>query len=224
MIKTNPLAAAWLFIILSVGAALIFDAHQYPLLVKEGGIIESLSALGYFVCVAAMFYRGGADFAKRYHYLIMLVTLFGMRELDFDKRFTTMGILKSRFYTGDLVPLGEKLIGVVVILVLLYVVIRIIKAHTSTFVTGVKNRVSWHLGTLSVIGALVFSKSIDGLGRKLGDVGITVDPLVATYFSTIEEVVELGIPVLIFVTFTLYVSDSEAKASLNGPHTNSTEA
>ena len=111
----------------------------------------------------------------------------------------------------------------VVILVLLYVVIRIIKAHTSTFVAGVKKRVSWHLGALSVIGALVFSKSIDGLGRKLGDVGITVDPLVATYFSTIEEVLELGIPVLIFVTFTLYASDSEAKASLNEPHPNSTE-
>jgi hypothetical protein len=223
MIKTNPLAAAWLFITLSVGAGLIFDVHQYPMLISEGGIIESLSALGYFVCVAYMLYRGSIDFAKRYHYLIMLVTLFGMRELDFDKRFTTMGILKSRFYTSDLVPLGEKLIGVVVVLLLLYVVFRIIKDHAPSFATGVKNRVSWHLGALSVIGALVFSKSIDGLGRKLGDVGITVDPLIATYFGVIEEILELGIPVLIFVTFTLYVSDSGAKASLNGPHPNSTE-
>jgi hypothetical protein len=38
-----------------------------------------------------MFYRGGFDFATRhrYHYLVML---FGLREFDFDKRFTTMGI------------------------------------------------------------------------------------------------------------------------------------
>jgi hypothetical protein len=40
-----------------------------------------------------MFYRGGFDFATRhryhYHYLVML---FGLREFDFDKRSTTMGI------------------------------------------------------------------------------------------------------------------------------------
>ena len=137
----------------------------------------------------------------------MLITLFGLRELDFDKRFTTMGILKSRFYTSDVVPLGEKLIGLMVILILLYVVYRIIKDHTASFVDGVKNRVPQHLGVLSAIGLLVFSKSIDGLDRKLGDVGITVDPTVATYFGTVEEVLELGIPVLIFIAFALYLSD-----------------
>jgi len=214
MIKTYPLTAAWLFITLSVGAGLVFSVHQYPMLIREGGIIESLSALGYFVCVAAMFAKGGADFAKRYHYLIMLITLFGLRELDFDKRFTTMGILKSRFYTSDVVPLGEKLIGLMVILILLYVVYRIIKDHTASFVDGVKNRVPQHLGVLSAIGLLVFSKSIDGLDRKLGDVGITVDPTVATYFGTVEEVLELGIPVLIFIAFALYLSDQGDGVSL----------
>lgn len=206
MIKTHPLATAWLFITLSVGAGLVFNVHQYPMLIREGGVIESLSALGYFLCVGAMLYRGGITFAKRYHYFIILTALFGLRELDFDKRFTTMGILKSRFYTGDLVPLGEKFVGVAVILILLYVVYRIIKDHAASFASGVKNRVPWHLGALSVIGALVISKSIDGLDRKLGDVGIAVDPLIATYFGTIEEVLELGIPLLIFTTFALYLS------------------
>lgn len=214
MIKNNPIAASWLFIGLCVAAALICNAHQYPLLISEGGIIESLSALGYFVCVATMLYWGGINFTRRYHYLIILITLFGLRELDFDKRFTTMGILKSRFYTSDLVPLAEKLIGLMVFSLLLYVVIRIIKDHTATFAAGVRNKVPQHLGTLSAIAVLVLSKSIDGLDRKLGGVGITVDPLVATYFGTIEEVLELGIPLLIFATLTLYLSNQGADSAL----------
>ena len=121
------LSAAWLFIALSLVGGLIFDVHKYPLLISEGGIIESLSALGYFISVAAMFYYGGVRFAKRYHYLIMLTALFGLRELDFDKRFTSMGILKGRFFTSDLVPLEEKFIGAVVVLVLIYIVFRIVK-------------------------------------------------------------------------------------------------
>ena len=200
------LSSAWLFIALSLVGGLILDVHKYPMLISEGGIIESLSALGYFISVAVMFYYGGVDFAKRYHYLIMLTTLFGLRELDFDKRFTTMGILKSRFFTSDLVPLEEKFIGAVVVLVLLYIVFRIIKDHALSFAAGVKDKVPRHIGTLSIIAALVFSKSIDGLGRKLLDVGITVDPWVVTEFGTIEEILELGIPVLIFVTFALYIS------------------
>ena len=49
------LSSAWLFIALSLVGGLIFDVHKYPMLISEGGIIESLSALGYFISVAAMF-------------------------------------------------------------------------------------------------------------------------------------------------------------------------
>lgn len=216
MIRAHPIAACWFFIALCVGSAVLFDAHQYPLLISEGGIVESLSVFGYLACVAVMFYRGGMDFAKRYHYLIILITLFGLRELDFDKRFTTMGILKSRFYTSDTVPLGEKLIGLVIIGILLYVVFRIIKDHAAPFVAGVRNKVLQHLGSLSAIALLVFSKSIDGLDRKLASMGITVDPMVATYFGTIEEVLELGIPVLILATFALYLANQKPHDSRYG--------
>jgi len=205
-LRTKPITSAWVFIILSLGLALLFDAHRYPLLVREGGIIESLSALGYFICALVMLYRGGLEFVQRYHYLVILVILFGLRELDFDKRFTTMGILKSRFYTGDTVPFGEKLIGLAVIALLLYVVLRIVKNHSASFIAGIKKTAPQTLGTLSVIAALVFAKSIDGLDRKLSGIGLAVDPALGTQIGVIEEVLELGIPVLILATFTVYQS------------------
>jgi hypothetical protein len=210
MIKTHPLATAWCFTLLCVVAALVLNLHQYPIWIKEGGIVESLSALGYFVCVAVMLLRGGPAFAKKYHYLLILITLFAFRELDFDKRFTTLGVLKSRFYTSDMVPAGEKIIGVLVILLLLYVVYRIVKGHLASFIQGLKNRDLVDFGNLSVLAVLVFSKSIDGLDRKLADFGVVLDPMIGVYAGVIEEVLELGIPVLIFATFAVYLSQGRS--------------
>ena len=44
-----------------------------------------------------MMAKGGSEFIRTRGYFVVLVTLFGCRELDFDKAFTTIGILKSRF-------------------------------------------------------------------------------------------------------------------------------
>jgi len=84
------------------------DASGRDFWLSEGGVVESLSALGYFVCAALMLLMGGWHYVKKYHYVFMLVMLFGMRELDFDKRFTTMGIFKSKFYASSDVPMIEK--------------------------------------------------------------------------------------------------------------------
>ena len=64
---------------------------------------------------------------------MVLVTLFGCRELDFDKAFTTIGILKSRFFVSPDVPLGEKLAGFIVISILIWSVYKILSQHFAHF-------------------------------------------------------------------------------------------
>ena len=59
--------------------------------------------------------RGGRAYLTRNSYLVVLITFFGCRELDFDKRFTAVGVLKSRFYLSTDIPVFEKLIGLIVI-------------------------------------------------------------------------------------------------------------
>ena len=46
---------------------------------------------------------------------------------------------------------------------------------------------------------LAFSKSIDGLPRKLQPLGIEVSAEVNAFFGALEEVLELGIPVYIAI-------------------------
>jgi len=53
---------------------------------------------------------------------------------------------------------------------------------------------------------MCFTKTIDGLARKLGDINIHINQQTSTYFEVIEEVLELGIPLLMITTFIIYFS------------------
>ena len=105
-------------LILIYGYSFTWEGSNRDLLLREGGLIESASSLGYFLCAALILYRGRWAYLKRYGYFLLLVFLFGFRELDFDKQFTTKGILQMNLYTSQGVPIIEKLIGLVGITIL----------------------------------------------------------------------------------------------------------
>ncbi|HCG95131.1 MAG TPA: hypothetical protein DEX20_05850 [Halieaceae bacterium] len=170
-------------------------------LLGETGPIERASALGYFLCVGYMLLAGGRDFAKRRAYIIVLVTLFGCRELDFDKRFTTMGILRSRFYMSSEVPLLEKLVGLIVIALLLWAVINIVKNHLTSTLANLSKLNERAVGVLMIFVLLAVSKSIDGLARKLKPLGVETSQQVSFLASSVEEVMELGVPILMIAVF-----------------------
>lgn len=170
-------------------------------LLGETGPIERASALGYFLCAGYMLLAGGRDFAKRHAYIIVLVTLFGCRELDFDKRFTTMGILRSRFYMSSEVPLLEKLVGLIVIALLLWAVINIVKNHLTSTLANLSKLNERAVGVLMIFVLLAVSKSIDGLARKLKPLGVETSQQVSFLASSVEEVMELGVPILMIAVF-----------------------
>jgi hypothetical protein len=154
-----------------------------------------------------MIYKGKIDYLKRYHYFFILIIFFMLRELDFHERFTTMGIFKSRFYISGGVPLVEKIFGALVILVLLYVCVSILYRHGKDFFTGLKKRSVISFGTLLAVTFIAASKSIDGLARKLTGLGIEVSEQLSRHAEACEEILELGIPLVIFITLNAYFSD-----------------
>lgn len=170
-------------------------------LLSESGPIEQASALGYFLCALYMLLHGGGEFLKKYSYLIVLVTLFGFRELDFDKRFTTMGILKSRFYLSPDVGLFEKVIGALIIALLLWAIVKTVKHHATSTLKGLKRLNERAVGVIAIFALVTVSKSIDGLARKLKPFGIETSNDVSFVASAVEEVMELGIPILMIIVF-----------------------
>ncbi len=203
---------AILLVIILAGLLLLFafsitlDGESRAFWLQESGVVESLSAAAYFICAFFMFYWGGIRYIKQYHYYFLLVIFFGMRELDFHKKFTTMSLLKSRLYTSGDVPLIEKIIGFMLVVLLLYIAITIVKKNYKNLVSGVKALSLIHINALLVLVFLVLSKSMDGISRKLRPFGIEVEKGLAIHLTSLEEILELGVPILILFMIHQYFS------------------
>jgi hypothetical protein len=191
-----------LFIIFS--PTFVLDGINRDLFFDEGGVVEVASAIGYFLCVLLILYKGKINYLRKYYYFILLFIMSGFREQDFHKRFTTMGILKIKFFISPNVPLTEKLIGFLIVLLLLHVLISIYKNHFRQFIGGLKNHSTISIGVLIVLLLLGVSKTLDGISRKLGSFEIEIGSQIAIHLAALEEVLELGIPMFLLLIYYEY--------------------
>lgn len=191
----------------------MLDQAAMKALLKEGGPVEVPSAILHFVCFALVALRGGTPFFRKYPYFTIMPLLFGMRELDFDKRFTTTGLFKSRFYLRPDVPLHEKMIGAVIILTIAVLVVMMLRRHAKDFFIGLRNRSVIAMGAALTIFLAASSKSLDGLERKCRGLGFQLNQVVATYSSPLEEILELGIPIIMILTFSYYFRQQRISAA-----------
>lgn len=195
-------------VLLFVFSTTLEDATRKALL-SEDGPVEIASAALYFVCCAYALLRGGGAFLKKYPYFVVIPLLFGMRELDFDKRFTTIGVLKSKFYVSPLEPWHTKLIVIMLGLAVIMLIVMMVKNHLKALWESLRSGGDMGIGVVLVLAMLVVSKSLDGLERKCASIGLSVSPLIAKYSSVAEEIIELGIPVIMLVLFSHYFSQQE---------------
>ncbi len=201
-----PLIISIFMIMITLLLSFKFNIYKYPFWIKEDGIIESLSVLGYLVATILILVKGKWSYVKQYYYFFILIIMFGLRELDFHKKFTTMGIFKSKFYLSNEVPIFEKLTGLLIILFIVHIVITIFKNHSEDFITKIRSFSSIHIGALIIFLTLIFSKTLDGLSRKLDLINIVIEKQTSKHVEVIEEVLELGIPLLIIATLLMYFS------------------
>lgn len=198
-----------MFVLLALFAvSTVLDDAARKALLSEDGPVEIASAALYFVCCAYALIRGGGAFLKKHPYFIVIPLLFGMRELDFDKRFTTIGVLKSKFYVSPLEPLQTKLIVIALGLAVIYLVVLMMRNHLKDFWVSLRTGNPFGYGVALVLAMLVVSKSLDGLERKCNSIGLAVAPLLAKYSSVAEEIIELGIPLMMLLLFAHYFKSS----------------
>ena len=181
-------------------------------IVKEDGPVESLTAVFYIVTALWLFYMRLTDPAKRTGLAGIIVLLLGFRELDLHQEFTTMGILKSRYYISPEVPVVEKTISAIILILIVIVTIKFIHSNFRTFVDGLKSRSAVAVHAAIGIGLMVFSKVWDGFAEP-------IRPLVRLFYSNppvsmhiTEEMAELAIPLFFFLAAYHY---SKGQRSIN---------
>lgn len=166
-------------------------------IIKEGGAVESLSAIGYFICAILLLLIGRDH--KSCWYIMFILFVFGLREMDFHARFTTMSLLKTKFYLSPDVPVMEKVIGAIVILLLLYSFFHLVKNHFRDLMNAIKQMEPYAIGVLFGILLLFLTETLDGLARKLASIDITIGDDMSRLSSTIEETLEFGIPLMFMI-------------------------
>jgi len=82
--STFPLIVSTFTIGIILILSFVFKAYKYPFWIAEGGVIETLSALGYFLCALLIILKGKWSYIKQYHYFFMLIIFFGLRERNYS--------------------------------------------------------------------------------------------------------------------------------------------
>lgn len=184
------------------GLSLQLEPEPRALLMKENGIVETLSAVGYLVCIAVMLWRGGKEYIQEYWYVAVIFASFAAREMDFDKRFTNFGVLKSKFFVHPDVSWWGKVIAAIILLFIFSALFQIVKRHGRRFIQDVLSfnwsPMIWSIGFAG--GFLVVSKFLDGLARKLSGWGVAEISAQADRMAGLaEESMELVVPYLFIV-------------------------
>lgn len=188
---------------------------QVRLIFKEGHSIEVMTYLLLLVAALSWFVFGVARAMRGQWHIPVILTLMAMREMDFDKRFTSEGVLQLRLYSGG-APLWEKAIGAAVVLLILICGLRLLFLNLPLWWRGLRQGSvpSWLVGIAAV--ALVVSKSLDGLGRKLAPLGIELEQWQGTIATRLEEMLELGMAVMLVQAVAHFAQPLWATARASG--------
>lgn len=210
------LLLAILLAVLAVFATL--DETLVRLLIVENGVIETVSALGYVGCIAAVAFLGGwRTVVMRVPYVTFILLFLALRELDADKRFTSMGIFKSEFYLSPDVPWGEKAFAVAFVGLLIWSFIELADRHGRRFIAGLRSFDPVAVGVVLAMLLAGIAKTLDGAWRKLDQFGLELSAHGNLLAQSAEEVLELGIPLLLILAATAHFSaDRSRRARSDG--------
>jgi hypothetical protein len=174
----------------------VFAAH--PLALRESSGLEQITILFYLLAVASFLHFAPEDHGRVYWPIPTVLILFTLREMDLDKAFTTHGILSAKHYAGDASFLS-KAIGAGVVAFSLITIVKLAMLGCGPWWRGLRARRGWALATLAALLLLVFTKSVDGLTRKLEPLGIEPGVPVENAALLLEELGEAMIPVAILL-------------------------
>ena len=215
MTKSLPLTSSQSYLGLYVGLGLLFliigflpflDVEQQKKLLTEVGLFESLTVYLYIFCLILICIRWPWQKILSSWYLSALIILFALRELDYDKAHFTHGVLKSRQYFSDLVGLPEFLISLAVLIFILTVLLLIVLRERNNFIKGVIDLRQSQLAVLASIILVIVTKTIDGMERKFG---IDLSPSGERFSLIVEEVGEMGIPIMFAIAILSWRNKSQ---------------
>ena len=161
----------YLFLVLSlviISAIIIVGFPTPPDFLNEGAFVETSSVVLYGVTITFLLWLRPMKELKDTLLCAAVTLCLMLRELDFDKKFTDLGVFKGKFYKSAEIPIIQKLIGLFIILTLLALVITLLVRHTKPLLRGLKENHRAKYGVITAIILAFVSKAfLDGMPRKV---------------------------------------------------------
>jgi hypothetical protein len=177
---------------------------------SESGPIQVLSAAGYLVVALMLVRELGSAPLMRNPYLVILPLAMCARELDFHVMFTTMSMTKTSFYVSGDVPIAEKLLAVILIGVVGWCVVAALR-NAPALLSDLRAGRAHAIALLAALALIPASEMLDGVGGKLAAMGIALGEPALVAAESLEEVVELGIPVFLLVSVFAFFPRDEGR-------------
>ena len=175
-------------------------------MVQENGVVENLSAGGYFFFCLILLYLHLTGVVLTGPAPGFFVLLLGLRELDFHERLTTMGMFKIKFFLSTEVPWPEKMVVALLIAgILVYGVV-----YVRQILPGCKKALldarPWAVSVVCGIACALISKLV--LDGNSGMIAVLLpmleNPRVLS--GIMEECLELFIPVFFIMALMQYIA------------------
>jgi hypothetical protein len=190
------LAISATFVVFLLLAPVVLPREVFVHTFSEAGFFENLSFYGWLVAPILIFLRV-RPIGYRAVAFALLSLAFAAREADWQKKFTTEGAMKINYYQNASVPIMERLIAGIIVLILIAGLIYAVYASIRFlfFEGGWKERSGVWLFITGI--CLVLGKSFDRLPAELDNLfNISISSGLVTHLTALEEGLEALAPVV----------------------------
>ena len=155
------------FVILGCCLLLVLPRPWTERILAENGPIEMPTAIAYFVAAMMLWFSSEQ---RRWHAEIpgtVLLIAGGLRELDFQARFTTGYAFSSRFFLQASTPLVQKTAVAAVLLLLASMFTLLVVYNWRRFLRAFQSRETWAQSVALAVSLIFISTALDEMGGFL---------------------------------------------------------
>ena len=205
MIKpSSGIPAVLLLVLIVVVGINMMPSELAATLVQEHEPVEALTAVGYLVAACWLIMTALVKSKRWLFSACFMVALLGLRELDFNSRFTSMGIMKTEYYISPKVPGTEKAIVSILVLIILCIAVHFVWTRWKSFLTALKVGDIAATNLAMAIGFCIITKTLDNNSTSIRKVVALFHNDPRTCLRVVEETMELAIP--LFILLAIYHS------------------
>ncbi|MEW6052872.1 MAG: hypothetical protein AB1552_03665 [Nitrospirota bacterium] len=174
------------------------------LFIKEWGPVENAQVILYVTgALVSWIYAKRNIWAGGYQGCIILL-IFAMRELDFQKKFTGISITRTKYYFHSDAALLTKIMFACIVVCIVVFIIVFVRKNFSVLLHNVRARKNWALSVLAGLLSMLFAFFVDGSTRILETLGIESVKHEHLLKNSMEELFELAIPFFFLNALLLY--------------------